>query len=96
MSSNVNDDSENVCSLLIELYNVVEHQKQVPTSVCSKEDLCDNINAKLTTIMRKLLSTPYTRNFNLNIADPATVGQLSADVHPTHPVHPVQAAASLI
>ena len=32
-------------------------------------DFCDIINAKLTTVMQKLLCTSYTTNFNLRIAD---------------------------
>jgi hypothetical protein len=63
------EKSENLCTLLIALYELIETEKLKPDTACTKADLCDIINAKLTTVMQKLLCTPYTTNFNLRIAD---------------------------
>jgi len=63
------EKSENLCTLLIALYELIEKEKSVPDAACTKTDFCDIINAKLTTVMQKLLCTSYTTNFNLRIAD---------------------------
>lgn len=60
----------NLCEQLIALYKFIEHEKSVPDDRRRKADFCDDLNSKVTDIMKKMLCTPYTTNFNLRV-DPA-------------------------
>jgi len=64
----VNDkEDENLCVLLIQLYNFIEQQKKVPDSTQTKYDLCDSMNTRVSNIIKRVLCTPYTTNFHLPI-----------------------------
>jgi hypothetical protein len=63
--------TENVCVLLMQLYEMVEAEKSVSTEIQSKQDFCDNVNARVTSVIQQMLCTPYTMNFNLRIQDQA-------------------------
>jgi hypothetical protein len=58
----------NLCSMLVDLKREVYVYRQDVHA--EKTDLCDVVDARISQIVKQLISTPYCNNFSFNIDKP--------------------------
>jgi hypothetical protein len=58
----------NMCTMLVQLKYDIKTQSTNPN--CTKQDICDMVDNRISEIAKQLISTPYCHNFSFNIDVP--------------------------